>query len=146
RRLAAAGLPLGRMLLAAGIGLLLAGCAARPHAVVVKRSLDTHAPAAASAAQRPSEYSVVRGATLLAIAFRHGVDFRDVARWNGIAALYTIYPGQRLRMDGPAASAREVAARPAARPPMPQGGLTAPDAPTATPTPALTAPSATALA
>ena len=32
------------------------------------------------------------------VAFRNGIDFRDLAAWNGIGAPYTIYPGQSLRL------------------------------------------------
>jgi lipoprotein NlpD len=46
-------------------------------------------------------YRVVRGDTLYAIAFRHGLDFRDVAAWNNIAPPYRIYAGQGLRLDAP---------------------------------------------
>lgn len=46
-------------------------------------------------------YAVVRGDTLYSIAFRKGVDFRDLAKWNGIAAPYTIWPGQHLRFSPP---------------------------------------------
>ncbi|GAB3732180.1 peptidoglycan DD-metalloendopeptidase family protein [Luteimonas pelagia] len=41
---------------------------------------------------------VQRGDTLYGIAFRNGLDFRDVAAWNGIRPPYTIYPGQRLHL------------------------------------------------
>ncbi len=44
-------------------------------------------------------YRVQRGDTLYAIAFKHGVDFRDLASWNGVAAPYRIYPGQELRLS-----------------------------------------------
>lgn len=44
-------------------------------------------------------YEVMRGDTLYSIAFRNGVDFRDLAQWNGIAAPYTIWPGQRLMLS-----------------------------------------------
>ena len=81
---------------------LLAACAARPRAVVVERSTEPnvsrstrHVPQ-----QRGREYVVARGDTLYGIAFRHGVDFRDLARWNRIASPYTIYPGQRLKLKG----------------------------------------------
>ena len=43
-------------------------------------------------------YRVRRGDTLYGIAWRAGVDYRDLARWNGIRAPYTIYVGQRLRV------------------------------------------------
>lgn len=41
---------------------------------------------------------VQRGETLYGIAFRNGIDFRDLAAWNSIASPYTIYPGQTLRL------------------------------------------------
>ena len=43
-------------------------------------------------------YSVNKGDTLYSIAFRYGLDFRSVAAVNGIAAPYTIYPGQKIRI------------------------------------------------
>jgi lipoprotein NlpD len=49
-------------------------------------------------------YEVVRGDTLYSIAFRNGVDFRDLAQWNGIAVPYTIWPGQRLQLSPSALS------------------------------------------
>jgi lipoprotein NlpD len=78
----------------------LAACAARPRAVVLERSTapTVSRSVRTDAGGREREYLVARGDTLFAIAFRHGVDFRELARWNGIAAPYTIYPGQRLRL------------------------------------------------
>jgi lipoprotein NlpD len=58
-------------------------------------------------------YTVKRGDTLYSIAYRHGVDFRDVARWNGIGRDYTIYPGQILRLSAGGRTA-VASARPAA--------------------------------
>lgn len=46
-------------------------------------------------------YVVQRGDTLYSIAFRHGLNYRDLARWNHIDAGYTIYPGQKLRLTAP---------------------------------------------
>ena len=74
-------------------------------------------------------YAVAKGDTLYSIAFRKGVDFRDLAKWNGIAAPYTIWPGQHLRLSPP------------------PGGAPSPHAAVATtekarPTPAAAAPSA----
>lgn len=56
------------------------------------------------------EYAVRRGDTLYAIAFRNGVDYRDLARWNAIVDPFVIQPGQRLRLGPPDAQD----ARPAA--------------------------------
>ena len=80
-----------------GMALLLAACATHPPAPVVERS--SRPP--------PSEipvdglYRVERGDTLYAIAFKYGLDHRDIARWNNIASPYTIYPDQALRLRSP---------------------------------------------
>lgn len=44
-------------------------------------------------------YRVRRGDSLHAIAFDFGLDWRDIARWNGISAPYVIYPDQELRLS-----------------------------------------------
>ncbi|WP_376697208.1 peptidoglycan DD-metalloendopeptidase family protein [Wenzhouxiangella sp. EGI_FJ10305] len=51
----------------------------------------------------PAWYRVERGDTLYSIAFRYGLDWRRVARWNSIGSPYTIRPGQELRMTAPPA-------------------------------------------
>jgi lipoprotein NlpD len=45
------------------------------------------------------------GDTLYAIAQRYGLDYRDVARWNGIDPGDVIHPGDRLRLSRPAGGA-----------------------------------------
>ena len=64
-------------------------------------------------------YVVVKGDTLYSIAFRKGVDFRDLAQWNRIAPPYTIWPGQRLTLapSGAVAAAHEVVAPTHSNPP-----------------------------
>lgn len=47
----------------------------------------------------PDHYTVRRGDTLYAIAWRFKLDHKELARWNGIGPPYTIYPGQRLIMN-----------------------------------------------
>lgn len=83
--------------------VLLAGCASTPPAPVVDRSSRAPVrerngvePVAAAAS---GLYRVERGDTLYSIAFRNGLDYRDLARWNGIGAPYTIYAGQSLRLE-----------------------------------------------
>jgi lipoprotein NlpD len=62
-------------------------------------------------------YRVRRGDSLYTIAFRLGLDWRDLAKWNGISAPYTIYPDQQLRLSQPPARAgNEVVIRPARSP------------------------------
>jgi len=49
---------------------------------------------------------VVRpGDTLYAIAQRYGLDWRDIAKWNGIDPADVIRPGDRLRLARPAGGA-----------------------------------------
>jgi lipoprotein NlpD len=51
----------------------------------------------------PSAYRVRSGDTLFGIAWQNGMDYREVARWNGIRAPYRIYAGQTLRLRPPPA-------------------------------------------
>lgn len=57
-------------------------------------------------------YRVRSGDTLYSIAFRNNLDYRELARWNGISSSYLIVPGQDLRLTPPAP-----AQAPAVRPP-----------------------------
>ncbi|HUH30672.1 MAG TPA: peptidoglycan DD-metalloendopeptidase family protein [Rhodanobacter sp.] len=93
-------------LMLAAASLVLAACGTLRSSVVIEPT--------AGAAQRPTTaaattvartpipggmYTVLKGDTLYSIAFRNGVDFRDLAQWNQIAEPYTIWPGQRLRLS-----------------------------------------------
>ncbi len=81
-----------KMLLTVLLTVLLTACAGDPsRAPVEERSQgsDLSKP-------RAGYYSVSRGDTLYAIAWRFGYDFRKLAKANGIPSPYTIYPGQRL--------------------------------------------------
>ena len=42
---------------------------------------------------------MLRGDTLYSIAYQRGLDYRQLAAWNNIGKPYTIYPGQRLRLE-----------------------------------------------
>lgn len=80
-----------------------------------------------------STYTVKRGDTLYSIAWRHKVDYNDLARWNGIGRDYVIHPGQVLKLgpskgavasrtpsksEGKAATRTPAPVRPPARAPM----------------------------
>jgi lipoprotein NlpD len=54
---------------------------------------------------------VQSGDTLYSISFRRGLDYREVARWNGIGTDYRIYVGQKLRLSAPAGGVPVVAPR-----------------------------------
>lgn len=85
---------------AAAIALLMTGCST----VVVQpppTGTSGGGPRLAPPVMQPAgTYTVVKGDTLYSIAFRNGADFRDVARLNGIASPYTIWPGQVLKLPG----------------------------------------------
>lgn len=128
--------------------LLLAACASTTvvREEVAPRPIYTDArPARAAASTAPGgpSHVVQAGDTLYGIAFRNSLDWREVARWNGIGEPFVIQPGQVLRLSAPRsdATARAVAPRPSAAPvtpavasgppPMPRGpaGSSAPAVP-----------------
>lgn len=102
-----------------------------------------HAVQSAAVDSAASRYRVQRGDTLYSIAFRHGIDYRELAGWNHIGAPYTIYVGQELRV---AAADSNVHTETAARPRTPNRTTTtvvAASAPTAAPAPTRAPPHAT---
>ena len=84
------------------LAALLGACATVNEAPVEDRS--TSLAAARGAARGADEHVVVAGDTLYGVAFRHDLDYRRLAAWNGIASPYTIRPGQRLRLTPPRAA------------------------------------------
>src|SRR5882724_12440505 len=96
--------------------LWLAGCASNPSAPVEDRSFGANAADTAATAGGPAaptsatgaSYRVLRGDTLYAIAFKHGVDYRDLAAWNRIVPPYRIYADQQLRLSAPQTSTSAV--------------------------------------
>ncbi len=63
------------------------------------------------------------GETLFSIAWRHGIDYKQLAYANGIGSPYTIYPAQTLQLKAKKPPSRPVAksapAKPAKRPAPP---------------------------
>jgi lipoprotein NlpD len=74
------------------IALVLAACASQPPA-------------------KPSTYEVKRGDTLYSIAWRNGVDYRELARLNGIGRDFAIQPGQVLKLSSTDKSIAKTAGR-----------------------------------
>lgn len=113
---------------------VLIGCGVRPRAVVQRP--PGSAERGHHAQTRAHTHVVVRGDTLYGIAFRNGLDYRDLARWNGIGAPYTIHPGQHLSLvpkgavAAPAPRASSIASVPAratgTTPPAGQSSSSAP--------------------
>jgi lipoprotein NlpD len=92
------------------VASVMTGCTARGGAPVVDRGPEMKpAPPAGSAAKpapgtsdpRPAFYTVKKGDTLYSIALDHGVDYRELAQWNGITDPGVIRIGQQLRMTAP---------------------------------------------
>jgi lipoprotein NlpD len=81
------------------VGIVVAALAACT-STVVRRTTSASMPATApvSTPKYGATAQVQRGDTLYGIAFRNGIDVRDLAEWNSLSAPYTIYPGQRLRL------------------------------------------------
>ena len=73
----------------------LAACSST---VVWETSSSGSAPRIVSKPKYGASVRVQRGDTLYGLAFRNGIDFRDLAAWNNIGVPYVIYPGQSLRL------------------------------------------------
>ena len=73
-------------------------------AVLLVAACSNHPAPTSSLGQPPSDWidhhTVSKGETLYSIAWRYGKDFRQLAAINGIAAPYSIFPGQKLRLEG----------------------------------------------
>ncbi len=113
---------LGRMdrrfqsLLPMAVCMLLTACGSLRNSVVVEPVATSRAasgqvfPVPVRTPIAGGSYVVAKGDTLYSIAFRKGVDFRDLARWNSIPAPYTIWPGQRLTLTASTSGQASVAA------------------------------------
>lgn len=81
--------------------MMQAGCAYDsfhyPDSASVGRSGVDHKP---EVSPIPSQgvYRVVSGDTLFSIAFRYGLDYRELASYNHIESPYVIYPNQKIRL------------------------------------------------
>ncbi len=75
---------------------LLGGCSSLSDAPVAGRE-DTGGLGPITS----STYRVRSGDTLWSIAWRAGLDYRQVSDWNRLPPPYTIYPGQWLRLTSP---------------------------------------------
>jgi len=89
------------------IAIVVAGCAARRPAPVTERMPLPEPPPAAETPAPPPEkpiptHTVKRGETLVGIALAYGLDYRELAAWNGITNPNVISPGQVLALAGPA--------------------------------------------
>lgn len=93
--------------------LLAAGCVTRPPpAPVEDRTAMPPAGAGSAVVLAPAQpaappgipldgHLVVSGDTLYGIAWRYGIDYREIARLNAIDPPYRIFVGQRLQLQAP---------------------------------------------
>jgi lipoprotein NlpD len=86
---------------------LITGCAGLPPIYTVAGGTDT--------------YVVRKGDSLYSIAFRYGLDYKSLARINGVRPPYTIYVDQLIRLRGsaklPKKDSAPVATQSSTRPP-----------------------------
>ena len=92
----------------------LVGCTSSALAPVAsiagpQQSRDPSPPMAAE------RHVVERGETLYAIAWRYGIDYRQLARWNRILEPFTIFPGEVLLVRDPGDVGTDTATGQAAR-------------------------------
>jgi len=120
-----------RKLAAVVLMLLLAGCAARRPAPVTEREPLPAAPPAEAPATAPAPtpepkpiptHTVKRGETLVSIALQYGLDYRELAAWNGITNPAKIGVGQVLVLAAPPGMAGQPATPPAAAVATPLAG------------------------
>lgn len=109
------------------LALLTGGCAASYAPVVEYNASGPRGGGQMSS--RPSQVTqgshvVARGDTLFSIAWRYGWDYRQLAAANGIAAPYTIHPGQRIHLDR--RPSQSTASAPPARSSAPPAATTPP--------------------
>jgi len=111
--------------------LLLNGCSGNVRAPVVSGSEKIPAGRTATPAtvsSKPSvsvqtsvrQHTVVHGDTLYSISFNYGLDYRNVAAWNGIRSPYTIYPGQKLKLTPAVSGTSTQIAKQETQPAQPQ--------------------------
>lgn len=89
---------------------LLTGCSYEVLHYSAKNN-RTYASNNASVSSLPSSgiHRVQSGETLFSIAFRYGLDYRELAELNRIDSPYIIYPKQKIRLDGTKKSSSAVA-------------------------------------
>ena len=90
------------------LSALTTGCSVRRGAPVFERGAGSKSAAAASRSSgdsvrsagdvRPEFYTVRKGDTLFSIALDQGLDYRELADWNGISDPGVIRAGQTLRL------------------------------------------------
>jgi lipoprotein NlpD len=96
-----------------GLAIGLSGCANNALAPISQKSVQQRESATVHRAGRaakphnritPKHYVVKRGDTLYSIAWRFGIDFRRLSKWNRITNPNLIFTGQKLKLNSPVKS------------------------------------------
>jgi lipoprotein NlpD len=95
-KIMSSGMLSGRMLMLL-LPMFLAACAGPPPASVENRNANNIYQGTPD-----GYYRVRKGDSLYAIAFRFGLDWRQIAQWNNISAPYVIHPEQLLQVGSTA--------------------------------------------
>jgi len=77
-------------------GFLLSACGSAP-----SKTAKANKPTQTYQKSGVKYHKVRKGDTLYAVSWKAGVDYKTLARWNGLRTPYTIYPGQWLRLTPP---------------------------------------------
>ncbi len=87
--------------------MLLAGCGGPPPrpAPVIDRGADAGKKPAPKQPGATEFYTVRKGDTLYAIALEQGIDYKDLAAWNGLSDANRLVVGQQLRLRPPGSAA-----------------------------------------
>jgi lipoprotein NlpD len=91
------------------VPVLMNGCAS--HNVSDKKVRSGTTPKKTTIKKLGGYYRVRKGDSLYSIAWRAGLDYRTLARWNALKSPYTIYPGQLIRLSPPKTSRKPPPAR-----------------------------------
>jgi lipoprotein NlpD len=97
----------GRAAAALSLALLLTACASTPPAPVEDIALQERRPPPVEPVRSPrssplvATHKVAAGDTLYSIAFKSGLDYRELARINRIESPFRIFVGQELKLADP---------------------------------------------
>lgn len=97
--------------------LALAACGGSAYKPRPYKTGDGHKRRGATSSttsKRPASHLVQRGETLFSISKKYGLDWKSLARVNGIKEPFTIYPGLKLRLS--ASGGTQVASRTTQKP------------------------------
>jgi lipoprotein NlpD len=73
---------------------------------IITLSVQACVSSSSPSPKRPPTYKVIKGDTLFSVAWRYGIKYQELAKYNGISKPYKIYPNQILRLNPSSSLAR----------------------------------------